>query len=161
MTPRFLLAASASLSLLAGCASNPAPSTGALPVRWTASLPPTRTRSESAMVPSELTKAYGSVTLTSSPASPQRSHVRLTVSTPVKSQSLRWAILSGPCGANSLPLIGFESFPVIEIGSSGRGTLDADVPLPMPTEGEYHVNVYFQGQQISDVMTCGDLKPRR
>jgi hypothetical protein len=32
--------------------------------------------------------------------------------------------------------------------------------MMLPTTGEYHVNVYFQGQgqQISDVMTCGTLK---
>jgi len=113
------------------------------------------------MVPTELTKAYGTITLTSSAASPQRSHVRLTISTPLKSESVRWAILSGPCGANTLPVIGFESFPLIEIGSAGRGTLDTDIPVTMPTQGEYHVNVYFQGQQISDVMTCGELKPIR
>jgi hypothetical protein len=110
------------------------------------------------MAPSELTKAYGSVTLTAAEGSPGRSHVKLSLTAPVQSQSLRWAILPGPCGSNTLPLIGFEAFPVIEVGATGRGSVEADLPMTLPTDGEYHVNVYFQGQQISDVMTCGALK---
>lgn len=162
MRVRLLLAASAILTTVHGCASVPPPppaeATASSPVRWTATLPPTRSRSESAMAPSELTKAYGSVTLTAADGSPTRSHVKLSVTAPVQSQSLRWAILPGPCGANTLPLIGFEAFPVIEVGATGRGSLDADLPIALPSQGEYHVNVYFQGQQISDVMTCGALR---
>jgi hypothetical protein len=159
MEMRFLMAAGASLALLCGCGSSHVQSSsGPRMLRWTASLPPTRNRSESAMTPTELTKAYGSVTLTATEGSPSRSHVVLAVTTPVKSQSLRWAILPGACGANTLPLIGFEAFPLIEVGSSGHGTLESDIPVMLPTEGQYHVNVYFQGQQINDVMTCGALR---
>lgn len=112
------------------------------------------------MTPTELTKVYGSVALTTTEGSPSRSHVKLTVATPVKSTTLRWAVLPGPCGANTIPLIGFEAFPLIEVGTSGHGNLETDIPMMLPTTGEYHVNVYFQGQgqQISDVMTCGTLK---
>jgi hypothetical protein len=115
------------------------------------------------MTPTELTKAYGSVALTVTDGSPSRSHVKLDVATPVKSTTLRWAVLPGSCGANTIPVIGFEAFPLIEVGTSGHGSLDTDIPMMLPTDGEYHVNVYFQGQgqQISDVMTCGTLRLNR
>jgi hypothetical protein len=111
------------------------------------------------MAPSEIVKAYGTVLLTVAANSPNRTRARVTLSAPVQSATeLRWAIIPGRCGANSLPVIGFESFPVLEVGNTGRGQLDAEIPFTLPTDGQYHVNVYWQGQQLSDVMTCGNLK---
>lgn len=110
------------------------------------------------MVPSELTRAFGTVALTTSELDSRRTRATLTISVPVESQQLRWAVLPGPCGANTLPLIGFEAYPLIDIGASGRGQVEAELPFALPTQGEYHVNIYSQGQQISDVLTCGNLK---
>ncbi len=30
--------------------------------------------------------------------------------------------------------------------------------LTLPEDGTFHVNVYWQGSQLSDVMTCANLK---
>jgi hypothetical protein len=111
------------------------------------------------MAPSEITKAYGTVLLTVAPGGTDRTRARLTLSAPVQSATeLRWAIIPGRCGSNSLPVLGFDSFPVLEIGSTGRGQLDVEIPFALPNQGTYHVNVYWRGQQLSDVMTCGNLK---
>src|SRR3712207_9348973 len=62
---------------------------------------------------------------------------------------------------DALPISGFEQFPVIEMGSNGRGQLDAEIPMTLPTTGTYHVNVYWSGHQIADVLTCADRKSTR
>jgi hypothetical protein len=90
---------------------------------------------------------------------PQRTTVSLAVSTAIQQPtSLRWALLPGQCGAGSLPLLGFEQFPPLDVTSSGRAHLEVELPLPLPQSGNYHVNVYSGGVQLDDVLTCATLR---
>ena len=128
------------------------------PIRWTGSLQPTQQRTGQ-MAPTAQTKAFGTVTLSVSRRDPDHTRARITLSAPIQSATeLRWAVLPGGCGAASIPLIGVEQFPVLEVGSNGRAELDMDVPLTLPRSGRYHVNVYWRGQQVTDVMTCANLR---
>jgi len=108
--------------------------------------------------PTGQNKAFGTVKLSSKGTA--RAQVSITVSTPLSNAaSLNWAVLSGRCGSGSLPLVGVERFPVIEVGNNGRGQLEGEMALDVPTSGTYHVNIYWgSGQQISDVMTCANLR---
>jgi hypothetical protein len=127
-------------------------------LRWSGSLQPTQQRTGE-MAPTAQTKAFGTVVLTVSERNPNHTRARITLSAPIQSATeLRWAILPGGCGTGSLPLAAVEQFPVLEISSNGRGELDAEVPLTLPTMGTYHVNVYWRGQQVTDVMTCANLR---
>lgn len=161
----------ASLIALAACASaKPVGDTAATaptasvstsgdtgPVVWTGSLQPMQQQS-GGLGPTGQNKAFGTVRLASKGA--QRTAISLTVSTPLSSSaSLNWAVLPGRCGTGALPLVGIERFPVIEIGNNGRGQLDAEMSLELPANGTYHVNIYWAtGQQLSDVMTCANLR---
>lgn len=170
MHRRHLVTAVLTLAGASGCASAPpavasAPSTGdraavlaAAPttIRWTATLQPTQQRTGMA-APTAQNKAYGSVYLAQ--IGPSRTRVRLHVSTPIQSSRLlQWAIHTGRCGSGTLPIVGIERFQAIEIGTSGRGDLDAEMPLTMPESGTFHVNVYLGGQNLNNVLTCGNLR---
>ena len=137
-------------------ASTSAVSTG--PLRWTGNLQATQQRTGD-LAPTQQQKATGTVSLMVSPRDSNRTLARLTVSAPVREAgSFPWAVLPGRCGSNALPLVGVEQFPQIEIGSNGRGEVQADVPMTLPSSGALHVNVYWRGQQLNDVMTCANLK---
>ena len=140
-------------------ASAPAPATGMhSEVRWTGSLQPTRTRSAVANG-SERTKVFGTVTLTPAADNPQRMRAQLTVNMPVRSPvQARWAVLPGSCGSNAFPVTGFEVYPLVEINNTGRGQLDAAIPVALEHTGNYHVNVYVGGQQIDNVVACASLR---
>lgn len=85
--------------------------------------------------------------------------VTLAVSTALQEPtSLRWAVLPGRCGAGSLPVLGFDQFPPLDVGSSGRGQLEVEIPVALPQAGSYHVNVYFGGMQLDNVLTCATLR---
>lgn len=146
----------------AGPAAGPTAAVSAPPapagaVRWTGSLTPTQQRS-GGMGPRSQSRAFGSVTLESIPGQ-SRSTARVTVSGSSQNVALPWAVLPGQCGTGSLPLMNVNSFPVIEVGTNGRGELTAELPLVLPSEGNFHVNVYWPGgQQLDEVMTCGNLK---
>ena len=126
-------------------------------VRWTGNLAPTTQRTGQ-MAPSGQARAFGTVTLTAAEGSPNRTRARLTVDAPVQNASLPWALFPGRCGSGTLPIAGFELFPQIDIGNTGRGQLDVELAISLPKSGSYHVNVFWQGQTLDQVMTCANLK---
>jgi hypothetical protein len=110
------------------------------------------------VAPTQRQKATGTVTL-----SPTRdgsaTEARITISVPEQQpMMLRWAVLPGRCGSGTLPLLSVEQFPTIEVGTNGRGEMRGTAPMALPSSGTYHVNVYWQGQQLTDVMTCANLR---
>jgi hypothetical protein len=163
MRLRALFAASLSALTLAGCAASKAPPVStnepSAGPRWTGSLQPVQQRSGALRVTGQ-NRSFGTVTLTRSEGRVQdRLHVTLSVAVPSSTtNSLRWAIIPDRCGSGDLPLIGFEQFPLIEIGTNGRGQVEADLPLALLANNSYHVNVYDGGQQLDNVISCANLK---
>ena len=84
----------------------------------------------------------------------------MELSTTVRdSRQLHWAVLDGPCGSSTLPLLAIEQFPQLSISNNGRGQLDADVPLALAAKSSYHVDVYWTtGNDQGDVMTCANVR---
>lgn len=158
------------IAAIAGCASTPpavdspaassndraaAISAAGTPTRWQTMLQATQQRTAMA-APTAQQKTTGSVFL--SEAGANRTRVRMTVSTDVRNASqMLWAIVPGRCGSGSMPIAGVQTFPVIEIGNNGRGELDMEIPITLPTTGTYHVNVYNGGSQLNNVVSCGNL----
>lgn len=85
--------------------------------------------------------------------------VALVVAVPTNAATqLRWALLPGRCGSGSLPLIGFDQFPLLEVSTSGRAELETDLPLSLTVNGSYHINAYVGGSQLDNVVTCANLR---
>jgi hypothetical protein len=113
--------------------------------------------------PTKQQKTYGTVRVEPTAGDLNRSKVSIIVSTSLQEPSaLRWAILPGRCGASTLPIVGFEHFPIIEVGTNGRGQLNTEIPVGLPYEGSFHVNVYGGGNQsggrLENVLTCANLR---
>lgn len=132
-------------------------------LQWTGRFQPVQQQSGDATSIRGRNRASGSVKLTA--VTEGRMNANIEVSTPLtQSSNIRWALASGSCGSGALPVLPVNDFPEIDVTSSGRGDLKADVPASLPTAGSYHVNVYWtDGRDESDVMTCANLKlePRR
>jgi hypothetical protein len=161
MSHRRLFFFAAAGLLAPGCATSSSTSDDAAraPVSgWTGSFQATQERT-GVLAPTRLQQASGTVRLRQSARDSQRTTVSLVVSTALQEPtSLRWALLPDRCGAGSLPLLGFEQFPPLDVSSSGRGQLEVDIPLPLPQSGSYHVNVYSGGVQLDNVLTCATLR---
>lgn len=160
------------IAAVTGCASAPAAvetapqaSTGdraaviaaaGTPTRWQGTFQATQQRTGMA-APTSQNKTTGSIFLAQAGAS--RTRIRLVVSTPIaNATSLQWALAPGRCGSGSMPLTGVERFPVIEISNNGRGELDMEIPLTLPTSGTIHANVFIGGgQQLNNVIACANL----
>jgi hypothetical protein len=126
---------------------------------WAGNLQPTQQRSGALVVTSQ-NRAFGTVSMRETQfGNLARMHVSLTVAVPPSADpQLRWAVLPDRCGSGDLPLIGFDQFPRIDVGTNGRGQITADLPLELQPTGTYHVNVYSGGQQLDNVVTCANLK---
>jgi hypothetical protein len=161
MTPRHLCVTGLTALFLLACATTPKPNVidDSAVAHWSGNLQPTQQRSGALVVTSQ-NRAFGTVTMSEVQlAGLSRMRVALTVTVPPNvGSSLRWAVLPDRCGSGDLPLIGFQQFPLIEVGTNGRGQVTADLPLELQPTGAYHVNVYSGGQQLDNVVTCANLR---
>jgi hypothetical protein len=129
--------------------------------RWTGSLNPTRSYNGGA-VASERQNARGRVEMTVSPNAPTLSRVILTVTVPNEPglDAVGWGVIQGRCGSGNPTVLSPSNFPPIPIGANGGGKVDVKIPFVIPDNGNYHVDVFRgSGNQLSDVLTCGELRP--
>lgn len=149
---------------LGACASAPKTSASdeSSAGRWVGSLQPTQQRTGELAVTGQ-NRVFGTVSLTPAEgARYERMRARLSVALPTASSTtLKWAVLPQRCGSGDLPMLGFEQFPILEIGNNGRGLVESDIPLRLEEYNAYHVNVYSGGQQLDNVITCANLRLER
>ncbi|MDQ8155021.1 MAG: hypothetical protein P3B98_10200 [Gemmatimonadota bacterium] len=100
----------------------------------------------------------GSVTLVSAGAGNAKTRVRLMINFPVSNEQLPWAIVPGNCGNGAIAVMAVSKFGAIDVGPSGRGTLEADLAIALTPGEPYHVEVYRSGQALSDVIACTNLR---
>ncbi len=135
----------------------------AVSARWTGNFQPMQTRTGD-VKPTQRQNAYGTVELTVPRNRTTRTHVRLDVSAPATAgiTSLRWGIYPGSCGSGAPPVFPIDVFPIMELSSNGKGSIDQEVAFEMPPSGRFHVNVLKgAGTQLTDVVTCANLRLAR
>lgn len=143
----------------ASAAQSSGASTEQKKIRWSGNFTPVQVRSSNVAIRTQ-SRIYGTVSLTSVDDNRDRTRVRLNFTSQSGSNSftVQWALLPGRCGSGGLPPLPIDNFPIIEVGSDGRAQLDTELSLSLPESGEYHVNVYNGGQELSNVITCANLK---
>jgi hypothetical protein len=126
-------------------------------IQWSGSFQAIQQQAGNADAPRGRNNATGRIVLTSSSSNSLRARITLTGGAST-SQYFHWALVTGRCGSPALPLLTVNQFPDISM-SNGRGQVDAEVPIALPTSGTYHVDVFWtNGQDQADVMTCANLR---
>jgi hypothetical protein len=102
--------------------------------------------------------SYGSAEWTRG-AGPRISTVNLTFTYAGQERDLNWALIAGSCGMSALPLIPLANFPELNVGSGGRSQVTATLPIDLPDNGTYHVDIYKDrtGNPAS-LVGCGNFK---
>ncbi len=108
--------------------------------------------------PANTIRVDGSVTVVSSGVGNSKTRVRLMINFPMTNEQLPWAIAPGNCGNGAIAVAAVSTFGTIDVGSSGRGTLEVDLPLALTPGEKYHVEVYRSGQTLADVVACTNLR---
>lgn len=165
----FLAAVGASaFGMLTACAKStpvegaPTPSSsvstdGASGARWTANLQSVnQNRGEVAQTSRD--RSYGSATWGQG-AAPSLSNISLVFTYTGQERSLAWAILPGSCGTPALPIIAMSNFPELSIGGGGRAQVTTSLPLELPSNGVYHIDIYRDRRGGADALiACGNLR---
>jgi hypothetical protein len=101
----------------------------------------------------------GSVKMIADPSSPTHTRIDISIGFPKTNASVRWALVPDRCGSGGVPVLPINSFTPIDVGPSGRGQVTAIIPMELPTQGTFHVDIYG-GQRASqfEVTACSDLK---
>lgn len=87
------------------------------------------------------------------------STVNLTFTYAGNERDLNWALIAGSCGTAALPLIPMANFPELNIGSGGRAQVTATLPIELPSNDSYQVDIYKdRSGNAASLVGCGNFK---
>lgn len=108
--------------------------------------------------PANKIRVDGSVTVVSSGVGNSKTRVQMMLNFPVTNEQLPWAIAPGACGNGAIAITAVSKFGTIDVGTTGRGTVDVILSVALTPGEQYHVEVYRSGQTLADVMACANLR---
>lgn len=86
-----------------------------------------------------------------------KAHVEITNAAPGGLHP--WHVHRGQCG-NDMGVLGVAgAYKPLKVGGNGEADADADLDVPMPTVGDYFINVHASAQNMGTIVACGNLAP--
>ena len=151
IVPGLLLAA-----LVAACGGNRAvqidPEQQVIGTRWNATL----------ATPAELVGASqvgGSGWMAPDGRDSGRTEASVTITNAVPGGRHPWHVHVGQCGNDQGILGQAGAYPVLQVRSNGQAEAAARLELPVPTSGQYFINVHASEANLGTVIACGNLAP--
>ena len=86
-----------------------------------------------------------------------RAHVAIENATPGGRHP--WHVHLGQCGADRGVFGPPDAYSVLKVGGDGKAEADATLPVPMPRQGQYFVNVHASADNMGTIVACGNLAP--
>ena len=88
-----------------------------------------------------------------------RSRAQVDIANAVPGGDHPWHVHQGQCGSNG-PIVGpATSYRSLEVNGDGKATATADLPVAMPTSGQYYINVHASANNMATIIACGNLAP--
>lgn len=70
-----------------------------------------------------------------------------------------WHVHVGRCG-NDRGIFGpADAYQPLRVGGNGRAESTADLPVMLPSSGEYFINVHASANNLRTIIACGNLAP--
>jgi hypothetical protein len=70
-----------------------------------------------------------------------------------------WHVHRGKCGLDQGIFGPPDAYPLLKVGGNGHAEADADLPVAMPREGQYFVNVHASPTNMGTIVACGNMAP--
>jgi hypothetical protein len=70
-----------------------------------------------------------------------------------------WEVQRGRCGSSGDPFGSPGDFEPIEVDDDGQATVTADIPMSLPRDGEYSIEVLASPSNRDLVVACANLAP--
>jgi hypothetical protein len=93
------------------------------------------------------------------PNASQSTVVHVSISNAAPGGVHPWHVHSGTCGSQGEQLGPTDAYKMLRVGDAGTATADATLPITMPTNGSYYVDVHASATNMSTVVACGNLAP--
>jgi hypothetical protein len=90
---------------------------------------------------------------------PGRSRAAVDLTNAVPGGNHPWHVHQGECGSNGAIVGPASSYRPLEVNGDGKATANADLPVAMPTTGQYHINVHASPNNMGTIIACGNLAP--
>ncbi len=70
-----------------------------------------------------------------------------------------WHVHVGRCG-NDQGIFGPpEAYDPLSVGGNGQAESTAELPVPVPTSGQYFIDVHASANNMGTIVACGNLAP--
>lgn len=70
-----------------------------------------------------------------------------------------WHVHVGQCGSDQGIYGEADAYPILKVGGDGKADATAKLDLPMPTTGQYFINVHASRTNMGTIVACGNLAP--
>lgn len=101
--------------------------------------------------------AAGSAIITPGTSSSETS-VTLQLSGGTPNGAHPWHLHTGRCGEGGGSIVGEPSqYPPLSVGGDGSARASVTLPFPVPTMGDYRINVHRSATEMATVIACGNL----
>jgi hypothetical protein len=70
-----------------------------------------------------------------------------------------WHVHQGECGGNGAILGPADAYPPLNVATDGTASAQANLDIPLPESGDYHVNVHASSDNMGTIIACGNLAP--
>ena len=70
-----------------------------------------------------------------------------------------WHVHMGQCGNDRGILGPADAYEPLRVGGNGKAEASAELPLPMPSAGQYFINVHASRNNMGTIIACGNLAP--
>ena len=70
-----------------------------------------------------------------------------------------WHVHVGQCGQDRGIFGPADAYPILKVGGNGKADATAKVPVPMPRQGQYFINVHASATNMGTIVACGNLAP--
>jgi hypothetical protein len=68
-----------------------------------------------------------------------------------------WHVHIGQCGDDRGIFGPADKYPVLKVGGDGQAEADAYLPVPLPHQGQYFVNVHASPTNMGTIVACGNM----
>jgi hypothetical protein len=140
---------------LAGCGSRGVhidPNAQPMATRWNATL----------STPPELAGALqvrGTAWMGRREKDPSQTQAHVSIDNAAPGGRHPWHVHRGQCGSDQGIFGPADAYPLLKVGGNGHAEGDAELPVPLPREGQYFVNVYASPSNMGTTVACGNMAP--
>ena len=89
--------------------------------------------------------------------SDKMTEAEISIEGATKGAELPWHVHTGKCGSQGSIVGAATAYPLLKVKDDGKAKAEAKLQMPVPTSGDYHVNVHKSSAEMGTIVACGDL----